>query len=67
VTDNGPDVAKLCISRMHEARQPVTAQEIARFYRLDVDDVLDALRMLKRKRLARDRRSRGERVWEPWG
>jgi DNA-binding transcriptional regulator GbsR (MarR family) len=46
--------------------KPATAAEIAQHLQADEKEVLALLRELKGKRLARDRRSKGERLWEPW-
>ena len=59
-------IRRLCIKRMYAPGGPFTAEEIARHYELNADDVLKALRDLKRSRLARDRRRKGRRVWGPW-
>ena len=45
---------------------PVSAADIARRAELDEARVLAELRMLKSRRIVRDRRRRGERLWEPW-
>lgn len=44
----------------------VSEETIAEHFKLDVTDVHDALLRLRRKRIARDRRRRGVRVWGPW-
>lgn len=59
-------IRRLCIRRMYAPGAPFSADEIAHHYKLDVADVLEALRHLKRSRIVRDRRRNGRRVWEPW-
>lgn len=44
-----------------------TAEAIAEYLRVPLDDVERLLRELRRKRLFDKRQRQGEKVWMPWG
>ncbi len=61
------EIDRIVIRGLHLRHpDPVSEELIARHFRIDQEEVHSSLLRLRRKRLARDRTRKGERVWGPW-
>lgn len=67
----GADINSRTVLRaLHELgveRNPISASAVAAYLKVDEALVLSSLRGLKKQRIVKDVRRKGERVWTKWG